>query len=221
MCFSASASFITSAVLFSAGLYAVIKTLKYNRSYMPLALIPILFSIQQASEGMIWRCMTTSHGNMLHDSALLYMFFAFMVWPAYFPFCFYWIETSITRKKILSALTLLGLLLGMVIYIPMLMHEVPFNIALVKQSLAYSMTRTALSQYFYTASYALILLSSAFVSSNKEITRFALLALASFLISTTWFMYAFVSNWCFFAAVLSLYLVYIVSHLPRNIPVRA
>ena len=83
MCFSANTSFTTSAIIFSAGTYATFTAIRFNRHYIPLALVPILFSIQQVSEGFVWITMGTSHVNLLHSSILTYLFFAFLLWPAY------------------------------------------------------------------------------------------------------------------------------------------
>lgn len=216
MCFSASVSFITSAMIFSAGLYAVVKSMKSNRDYIPLSLIPILFSIQQVSEGIIWTTMATTHVTLLHVGSLLYMFFAFLLWPAYFPFCLYCIEPNVLRKRILFGLTILGFILGIIIYIPLLMHEVTVNVTLTHKSLAYSMAITVYSQLFYTISYAFIMLFSSFFCSIKEIKQFGVLLLISFLISTLWFMHAFSSTWCYFSSILSLYIVFIMFYLPKK-----
>ena len=210
MCFSANTSFTTSAIIFSAGTYATFTAIRFNRHYITLALVPILFSIQQVSEGFVWITMGTSHVNLLHSSILTYLFFAFLLWPAYFPFCFYYFENISTRKTLLMVLTILGLMLGGVIYIPLLIHVIDYNLTVEQQSLAYSTARSTYSQYFYTLSYALIIFLSAFVSSKKEIQRYGFIVLISFLISTTWFLYAFVSVWCYFAAFLSVYIAYMV-----------
>lgn len=52
MCFSASASFITSAVLFAGGVAAV--KFSTNKRQLPFAIIPFIFSFQQFSEGILW-----------------------------------------------------------------------------------------------------------------------------------------------------------------------
>ncbi len=216
MCFSASVSFTASAVIFAAGFYTVVKALKSNRYYLPLALIPILFSIQQLSEGVIWRSMTSHHVSTLHGSMLVYMFFAFLVWPAYWPFALYYLEPKGMRKKILMGLTILGFILGALIYIPLLTKDDIVYVAIEHKSLAYSMQRTVYTQWFYAISYAVIIFFSSFCCSKKEIKWFGALLLMSFLISISWFLYAFASTWCFFSAFLSLHLVWIMYNLPQK-----
>lgn len=216
MCFSASVSFTASAVIFTAGFYTVVKALKSNRHYVPLAMIPILFSIQQFSEGMIWYSMASHYASSLHKSMLVYMFFAFLVWPAYWPFSLYYLEPIGMRKKILLGLTALGFILGALIYIPLLTKDDIVYVAIEHKSLAYSMQRTVYTQWFYAISYAVIIFVSSFCCSRKEIKWFGALLLMSFLMSISWFLYAFASTWCFFSAFLSLYLVWIMYHLPQK-----
>jgi hypothetical protein len=96
-------------------------------------------------------------------------------------------------------------------YIPLLTHQIDLNLALSHQSLVYSMARTAYSQTLYSVSYVLIIFFSALACSRKDIQLFGGLILASFLISTTWFLYAFVSIWCYFAGILSLFIAYLIT----------
>jgi hypothetical protein len=52
MCFSASASFIAGATLSAVGL-ATLRMTK-RKAEIPFAMIPLLFGVQQITEGMIW-----------------------------------------------------------------------------------------------------------------------------------------------------------------------
>jgi hypothetical protein len=52
MCFSASASFIAGGSLSAVGV-ATLKQTK-ARTELPLAMIPLLFGVQQLTEGVIW-----------------------------------------------------------------------------------------------------------------------------------------------------------------------
>ena len=213
MCFSAHVSYISSAFLLPAGLYSLYKAFQCNRHYIPLALIPVIFSIQQFSEGVIWDTLTTQHYNLLYLSARVYLFFAFLFWPAYFPVSVYFIEPNSTRKKMLLVLTLLGLMVGCVVYIPLLMNAVPFNISCEHGAISYNIAYTQYRSALYIVSYTLIILGASLCCSVKEIKRLGLLLLASFLIAVLWFEYAFSSRWCFFSAMLSLYIVWIMCKL--------
>ena len=54
MCFSAQASFAAGAALLPAGVYCVTVALRRQRSALPLAIVPLVFSFQQFCEGFVW-----------------------------------------------------------------------------------------------------------------------------------------------------------------------
>ena len=55
MCFSEPASFAVAAGCALAGAIAVFKSPSPN--YLPLAGVPLVFAVQQASEGLVWRAL--------------------------------------------------------------------------------------------------------------------------------------------------------------------
>ena len=59
------------------------------------------------------------------------------------------------------------------------------------------------------ALYALVILLPLIYSSHVQVRHFGMLVALSLLISLNIYSYAFVSVWCFFAALLSLYLIYV------------
>ena len=56
MCFSATASFTTTAFLILMGIYCVKKVLETEKHYLALATVPFLFGIQQAFGGFAACC---------------------------------------------------------------------------------------------------------------------------------------------------------------------
>ncbi len=52
MCFSATASFTAGAALTAVGGFTVHKS--QGKIELPLALVPLLFGIQQLTEGVLW-----------------------------------------------------------------------------------------------------------------------------------------------------------------------
>ena len=83
MCFSAPASFSAAALLAIASVYSIRKA---SKSFLPLALIPLFFAIQQLLEGIIWVYINdpslTSFVKLLSYS---YLFFAYFFWPFWIP----------------------------------------------------------------------------------------------------------------------------------------
>ena len=217
MCFSSQVSYITSAILFPAGIYGVIKSLKCNKQYLLLSLIPVIFSLQQLSEGVLWDALALQQYNLIDYGALAYLFFAYLFWPMYIPCCFYFIEPMGTRKKILSVLIVCGFILGCLVYIPLITNTELFKVTIDYQAINFNIEQAQYKSVLYVVCYALIMFYSWLFCSITSIRILGLLLLVSFLISVIWFEYAFTSRWCFFAAGLSLYIVYIMYKLtPKN-----
>ena len=63
------------------------------------------------------------------------------------------------------------------------------------------------------ALYALTILVPLFLSSLRLVTYFGALAFLSMALTSVAYGYAYVSVWCFFAAALSLYLVYMIRRI--------
>ena len=213
MCFSSHVSYITSAILFPAGIYSVIKSFKCNKQYLLLSLIPIIFSIQQLSEGMLWGALELRQYHLIDYIALTYLFFAYLFWPMYIPCCFYFIEPMGRRKRILSVLIMCGFILGCLVYIPLITNTGLFKVTTDYHAINYNIEQAQYKSVLYVVCYALIMFYSWLFCSITPIRVLGLLLLVSFLISLIWFEYAFTSRWCFFAAGLSAYIVYIMYKL--------
>ena len=214
MCFSSHASYISSAILFPAGIYGVIKSLNANKQYLLLSLIPLIFSLQQLSEGIIWDALALQRYDLIDYGALTYLFFAYLFWPMFIPCCFYFIEPMGARKKILSVLILCGFILGCLVYTPLIINTELFKVTIDYQAINFNIEQAQYKSVLYVVCYGLIMFYSWLFCSITSIRVLGLLLLVSFVISLIWFEYAFTSRWCFFAAGLSLYIVYIMYKLP-------
>ncbi|MBI2415948.1 MAG: hypothetical protein HYV33_04815 [Candidatus Kerfeldbacteria bacterium] len=81
MCFSATASFVTSGALAITGSATLAK--KPTRQLRWLAVIPLLFALQQTIEGLQWLAPKPSVLSTVLGYAFL--LFAFLLWPSYLP----------------------------------------------------------------------------------------------------------------------------------------
>lgn len=216
MCFSAAASFTASAILFPLGLYSVIKAFRKDKRYLSLAFIPIVFSIHQFVEGLIWDKLHANAYTSLHHSVLAFTFIAFFIWPVYLPLSIYFIEPASQRRTIIGGLTLCGLVLGLAIYTPLFIGIASIDVSVVHHSISYPIYQPLSMEKINTIFYVLIIFLSLFLCSIKEIKIFGLLLLSSLLVTVIYFYYALSSVWCFFAALLSLYIVYCMRHLPLS-----
>src|SRR5437660_1254987 len=86
MCFSAEASFAVSAVLLPAGVYCTSVAVRKRPAYLPLAIVPIAFSLQQLCEGLVWTGLARNDGALVRVGSLSFLAFALAFWPFWVPF---------------------------------------------------------------------------------------------------------------------------------------
>src|SRR5687768_16565317 len=99
MCFSAEASFAAGAILLGIGVVSLNKAVSGPQRV--LAGIPLLFSIQQFDEGILW--LTFSNPAYMHwwqPAILTFLFYAQVVWPVFVPLSMTLIEKDPFRKRI-------------------------------------------------------------------------------------------------------------------------
>jgi len=200
MCFSATASFSAGIVLLGVGVLAVKSA--HGPRELPLAAIPLLFSIQQLIEGIVW--LTFRYDAPLLNAAMThtYSFFSHVLWPVYVPVAVLLIEPPGWRRTTLwglcaAGVAVAGYLMYMLVAFPVVSRATGQHIEYVSP------------HFFAAAVMSVYLLSTAIspmVSTHRWVKVFGVLALASF--AAAYYFYArwFISVWCLFAAILSLVL---------------
>ncbi|MEM7795774.1 MAG: DUF6629 family protein [Cyanobacteria bacterium P01_C01_bin.118] len=211
MCFSAAASFTATALLIPAGLYACKLANDTDLRYLPLALIPCIFGIQQGFEGVEWLALKHHQPDIAHLAALSFLAFSHGFWLIWLPLAVFALEQRLWAKKILLTVTLLGALFGLSLYGSFLLSPDMFAVTTNHGSIDYQ-TRLIYDQLFPRAVsrliYMVIVLGPLWLSELPQL-KIAGGFMALALVATYWFYnYAFVSVWCFFAAILSGYLIY-------------
>lgn len=213
MCVSAEASFALTGILVPAGIYCVKSAGQRNRSSLPVAAIPLLFGIQQFFEGIVWIGIGRGDADLTRSTALFYLFFALAFWLVWIPFSAMFLEP---RKKIRSVLglgALLGMAGGAMLFLPIILNPAALQISVAHHSIHYEYPDPPALRYapqivwhlFYVAAISLPLI----FSKEKALVGFSTALVVSAVISHVFFLYAFASIWCFFAACLSLYLCHI------------
>lgn len=202
MCFSAPASFIAGTALSVIGVAALKKT--RAKSEIPFAMIPFLFGIQQLTEGVIW--LTFSYDAPLLRQTMTYVYsgFSHVLWPIYVPFAMGFMEAVRWRKKAIFAFLVPGVLVGL--YLLYYIVATPMVAEVVGKHIVYD------SPHFYIIPVMVVYLAatcvSCFFSSHGFLKLFGVLLLLSFIAAYIIHVWALVSIWCFFAAILSL-LIYV------------
>lgn len=188
-------------------------TLRAARSSRELAFaaIPLLFAIQQLSEGVIW--LTFRYEAPLLNAVMthVYSFFSHVLWPAYVPVAVFLIEPFGWRQRALVGFVAAGMAVGLyllyfMVVFPIVSRPTGLHIEYVSP------------HFFATTVMMLYLLSttvSPIISTHRMVRVFGVLALLSFCAAYYFYATWFVSVWCFFAAILSA-LVYVHLVTPRH-----
>jgi hypothetical protein len=199
MCFSAQASFGASAVLGIMGMYAARKA-KPRESF--LAVVPLLFGVQQFFEGVVW---ITYANPALHLTTMIatygFCFFAFFFWPIWVPVTVLKMETNPRKIPFLYVLLGLGSLTASILAFTTIKNGITPIVSC--SHIQYDIFLPGLLGTFGAAVYCMATILPLFISSKKWLPLFGVCTLGS--VGITWYFYTtyFASVWCFFAAVLS------------------
>ncbi|HLG38857.1 MAG TPA: DUF6629 family protein [Chitinophagaceae bacterium] len=213
MCFSAGASFGASAVLSIIGTAAIMKARTIPQGLF--AGIPIIFSVQQLSEGMLWLSLKDPQ-YAAWQSFFTYAFlvFALMIWPVWIPFTIRKLERDTKRKKILGLFLFTGVLVSAAAGCAMLLY--PAIVVHTDHHLHYSIgipPATKEIVKLFTLFYLATTIITTFISSTKRMNRLGIGFLLSYSVTVIFYSGSIVSVWCYFAALLSMIVFWIVSGL--------
>lgn len=211
MCFSATASFTTAAVLMPVAAYTIGTALKMDRRYLGFATFPLFFGIQQLLEGGLWLKIAQADAAQSHVYALGFLFFAYFVWPFLVPFAAFLIEPRKNQRVVFLVLSISGFLLGLSLFAPLLFNPDWVPLRIVKHSIDYNSRLIWEGVVPYTVIrviYACIVCLPLLMSSEKEIRIFGVIITLSFIAGFAFAHYAFTSVWCLMAAIVSAYLVF-------------
>jgi hypothetical protein len=224
MCFSAAASFAAGSALIPAGGFCVAMALRKRPALLPLALVPVFFGLQQLSEGFVWVGMHEGDTGLMRSASLVFLFFALAFWPFWFPFMSAMAETQPRKRLVFRTLTVISAVWFFVLYLPVITGpESVLTTRVVHHSLQYDYDSLAIYRYvpkpiLRILYFMCVALPMAFGSESLGKLP-GLFFAASAVLSALLFSYAFVSVWCFFAAILSAYLCWMFYHLPAKLPV--
>ena len=223
MCFSASVSYSAAAVLVTTGVYAFQQARWLPRAYLMWALVPVFFGLQQAFEGRVWQELDAGDASAAVPFALGFHFFSHFLWLWWLPLSSYLVEPGQTskigklRKRVIGGCAIFGAFAGTLVYSEMLFHSEWMSVAVREQSITYDFSFPYRSPIHLpvtpAALYALTILVPLLFSSHRLIRIFGVLVILSMVLASETYSYAYVSVWCFFAAALSLYIVYMIRHL--------
>jgi len=198
MCFSAGASFGVGAILTGTGVGAI-KKIESSRM-LAFASMPILFGVQQLSEGLLWLSFTNPDLASWHNfSMYLFLLIAQVIWPIWVPFALWLMEPDKARKKIIFYFMWLGGILSAYMLYCLFVYEVSAIVE--SQHIRYYMHFP--NWYLHRGAYFFATVIPIFLSSLKWMKLLGITMLLSLILSFIFFVHYVISVWCFFAAILS------------------
>lgn len=222
MCFSPEVSFSLAGVLVVGGAYCAYKAPHVDKHLVPLALMPLVFGVQQFCEGWVWLGIERAAPGVVSVAALVYLFFALCFWPVWIPFSMLLAERSGKARLFLWAMLALGALVGLGLMIPIVVDPTWLAVDVSGHSLYYNIGRSPvfsrIPSVIWQALYLAVVSTPLFVSSLRKMVHFGVAVILSAATTHVFFDHTFASVWCFFSAALSLYLCVLFFRSPIRRP---
>lgn len=207
MCFSATASFIASITLVTAGGLLIRRT--KTKRHLLIAVIPCIFGLQQAAEGFVWLGLPDAD-----FAARFFLFFAFIFWPAWIPLAMWTAETDPQKKQWIAFFGGIGVMVGLVYgsLIP-ITHAMNHGCSIQYfQVPEINNATTWVSEFGYLIAGVI----PVFISSLKRLKFLGILSILSALITSLIVHYQSASLWCFFSAIITLGLFWALPKTNQN-----
>jgi hypothetical protein len=200
MCFSPEASFAGGIIISSIGVATITKV--HKPSQMLFASIPLFFGIQQIVEGTLWLTIPNEEYIDLQKTATyIFLIMADFLWPMMIPLSVWFMEEKKKRKRVLLILLVMGSLLSFYYAYCLIFYNVIPEISgyhiYYKTDFPKSLSMPAFILYL------IVTITPLFVSSIKRTHLLGVLMFLSCLVTAIFFTQYLTSVWCFFAALIS------------------
>lgn len=212
MCFSTTASFTASAALSATGAVTISKAARSDKKLVAIASVPLWFGVQQFAEGVVWFALTRGDVSLATNASYMFIFFANIWWPAFVPFAVSRIETDPKHKRMLHQLHLAGLFVGLYgLYFLAKFAVVPDASC---KHIVYGLTYPY--PHVMVILYVSVICMSFFISTSRFLRAFGASVFLSLIAAYYFYTAAFVSTWCFFAAILSIAIYSFIAHSRKS-----
>lgn len=207
MCFSAPASFTAAAALGGVSVYTK-KQAKKNPALRYIASIPMLFAVQQATEGFLW--LSFGYERLQLFFTFMFLLFALAIWPTYIPYAAFSVEKNPWRRQAIKGLGAIGMITaGILLFYA---YKTPAAASAAAGHIDYTLGLP--HPYILAGMYIAATCFSLMLSQHLRLRVFGIAALASLTLAAHIYFNFFASVWCFFAAVLSLMIPWVMRGIP-------
>ena len=213
MCFSANVSFGAGLVLTAISV-ASIKKVQDPKQLM-FASIPLIFGLQQFTEGILWDTLTNINFRTTQKAATyVYLFLAQILWPIYVPIAIMLLKKNKKRQTTQRILIASGITIGLYLGYCLLSYPVEANI--IGHHIAYSQDYPKGFRYYGMVLYALATIFPPFFSRIKHMKLLGLTILLSYIFTAIFYTHYILSVWCFFSSLISISVYKIMVNQQRN-----
>ncbi len=198
MCFSATANFVGSSALATAGVVTLTKV-KHRRELL-FASLPLLFALHQFIEGFVWLGLDgILSPAVTHDMAAAFMLYAQGILPLLLPLSVWLFEpTGKGRARIVPFLAIGA---GTTLYILWALAAYPLQVSVRGNSIVY--INQATNNTAVAVLYVIATCGCLFFSQVRAMVLFGVANLTILLVVMEVKRYAFTSLWCAYAAIAS------------------
>lgn len=209
MCFSATASFTAGAVITAIGVAAELKAGK--KSQRLFAAIPLIFGIQQIAEGFVWVALQRPDQLLTQQiSAYFFLIVADVLWPVMIPASCLLMEGNPRKRKILRILVATGAVLSLYYACCLLFIRVTPEILNCHINYAGEFPHFLVIPAFLV--YLVVTITPFFVSGIKGMPWLGVFLFLACVVSVIFYVQNVTSVWCFFAAILSIFIYLLISN---------
>lgn len=216
MCFSAGASFGTGLVLSAVGAASIKKA--QSPSQIAFAGIPLIFAVQQFTEGLVWLSLSNpDYASMQIVATFGFLFFAQVVWPIWVPFSILNLEPKARRRK--SGKILLGIGALVSLYLAYCLWTFHVEAKIIGHHIAYQQDYPSAIGIYCGVLYSIATIVPPFLSRIKWMWVLGAMIFISYIITAVFYTDYIVSVWCFFASIISIMVLAILYELnkPRSL----
>ena len=186
--------------------------MQLKREYLLIASFLFIFALQQAVEGLVWLSFRKGDLEGIQLFSKIFLSFSHLIWPVLSPLTVALMEASHLKRRLLFIYTFLGLLFACATYLPLLLYDGWLDARIINYSIFYDIRLIYdpyISKDMAGIIYATIIIGPMLISDNRHIREFGLIIFIAGLFASFFYYHAFISVWCFFAGIVSLYIVYI------------
>ena len=210
MCFSANASFTAGTVLSVIGAISVRKV--KSPSQLFFASIPVIFAIQQFSEGFLWLSLTKpAFAELKTYMTYIFLFFAQIVWPFWVPFAVMKMKPSNEKNVFGKVLIMCGSIVSLYLGYCLLNYSVDARAD--GMHITYDQPYPKSVAFICGILYVFATVFPPFFVGIKRMWLLGIAILISYVVTTVFYNEYLVSVWCFFASVISIAVYSVVNEL--------